>query len=106
MNTSSNDTPQLLYAGACPRCQWISKVLVTLSLGSMTRIPLDRAEADDFYRKRPEARGRPALVEGDRMTYGWQVLLSVPRLLVRIWWNRLAGRSRRADRAPSSQETR
>ena len=106
MNKPSTAKPQLLYAGECPKCRWISKMLIMLALGSMTRIPLDRAEAEQFYQDRPEARGRPALVEDGRMTYGWQVLYSVPRLLVRIWWQRLLQLLSRTNRSNSRPEVR
>lgn len=104
MNKPSTAPPQLLYAGECPKCRWISKMLVTLALGSMIRVPLDRAEAEQFYQEHPEARGRPALVEDGRMTYGWQVLYSIPRLLVRVWWQRLSRCLSRADRSNSGPE--
>jgi predicted DCC family thiol-disulfide oxidoreductase YuxK len=79
----------LLYAGACPKCRAVSRILIALSLGTMRRVPMEREEAHAFYDARPEARGRPALVAGEELTYGWPVVLAVPRLLARVWMQRI-----------------
>ena len=80
----------LLYAGACPKCRFLSRMIIILALGSMTRVTLDRAEAEQFYRvDHLEARGKPALVEGETMTFGWRVMIAVPRLILKTWWSLL-----------------
>lgn len=89
----------LLYAGACPKCRWMSFVIEKLALGALTRVPLERAEAFDFYREHPEAHGRPVLLDEGRLTFGWRVLHSVPRLILTVWWRRL----RRLLHLPSSR---
>jgi hypothetical protein len=81
--------PVLLYAGACPKCRFLSALLVWLSLGSLRRVPLDRPDAEQFYdRDHREARGRPAIVEDRRIIYGWRLILALPRLIARSWWER------------------
>ena len=81
------DQAILLYAGACPKCRFLSRLIVILALGSVRRVPLDRAEAENFYRvEHRDARGKPALVEGEKMTFGWRVVVALPRVLVRSWW--------------------
>jgi len=86
------DRAILLYAGACPKCQFLSSVIVKLSLGAIRRVPMEREEADRFYVEHREARGYPALVEGERFTYGLGVLRSVPRLILQTWWRALTRR--------------
>ena len=86
----------LLYAGRCGKCRFLSRAIVLLSLGTIERVPLERQEAEDFYiRKHPQARGNPVLVEGDKLTYGAAVLLSIPRFLLRSWLVRLGVTRRR-----------
>jgi predicted DCC family thiol-disulfide oxidoreductase YuxK len=77
----------LLYAGRCPKCRFLSAVVVALSLGTLSRMPLEREEVEQFYlRDHPEARGDPVLVERDRFTYGRRVFFAVPRLIAQTWW--------------------
>lgn len=92
------DPAVLLYAGACPKCRFLSALLVKLSLGAMRRLPMEREEARRFYFvEHPEAKGLPALAEGDRFTYGWRVVLAVPRLILRTWWTALTRRSQESS---------
>jgi predicted DCC family thiol-disulfide oxidoreductase YuxK len=89
----------LLYAGRCPKCRFLSALLVKLSLGSMRRVPLERDEARQFYRvEHPEAQGLPALSEGERFTFGWRVFFAVPRLILQTWWGALTHRNAETSR--------
>jgi hypothetical protein len=91
------DKAILLYAGACPKCRFLSALLVKLAIGSMRRVPMEREEAWHFYFvEHPEAKGLPALVEGERFTYGRRVFFAVPRLILQTWWSALT-RSRRPE---------
>jgi predicted DCC family thiol-disulfide oxidoreductase YuxK len=84
----------LLYAGACPKCRFLSALLVKLSLGAMRRVAMEREEAKQFYRvEHPDAKGLPALSEGDRFTFGWRVFFAVPRLILQTWWHALTRRN-------------
>jgi hypothetical protein len=86
--------PVLLYAGRCPRCRFLSRLIVALSLGMIERVPLDRAEAERFYYvEHPDARGRPALVDGDRMVWGWPVVPATFRVIGRTWIQKIRTRS-------------
>ena len=81
--------PLLLYAERCPKCRFLSRFVTVLALGALERVPLESEQARRFYdQEHPEAKGYPALVEGDRFTFGARVLLAVPRLIIRVWTSR------------------
>ena len=86
-------TSVLVYAGRCPKCRFLSRVIVALSLGSIVREPLDRAEAERFYYlEHPEARGLPALITDGELAFGWSVVPATFRALARQWLTRLRGK--------------
>ena len=53
----------LLYAGTCPRCRFLARLILSLAAGSIKGMPLTEAEWRDFYADElPESRGWPVLV--------------------------------------------
>lgn len=78
--------PLLLYAGSCPKCRFLSWLVVALSLGVVRRVPLERPEWKRFYEvDHPEARGYPVLFRRGRPVLGARVFWMVPVVLIETW---------------------
>lgn len=61
----------LLYADSCPRCRWMAKVVLWLSAGSITGLPLEESAWRRFYDEElPESRGSPVLVRDGAPHWG------------------------------------
>jgi len=76
----------LLYAQGCPKCRFLSAVLIVLAAGALRRVPLERTEYAGFYEDHPEGRGYPALIDDGRVTAGRAVFAAVPLFVVKSWY--------------------
>jgi hypothetical protein len=82
------EKPLLLYAGSCPKCAFLSRLVVLLSLNTIHRVPLERPEWEKFYfEDYPQARGYPVLFVEGQPIFGARVFLAVPVLIVKTWLN-------------------
>jgi len=79
----------LFFKRQCPPCAFVSRLAVVLSLGVIRRVPLDSAQARDFYAQYPALEGMPVLVHGARVVAGPAVFLAIPRVVAVRWWQRL-----------------
>jgi len=77
---------RLFYKSTCSPCQWMSKLAVFLSLGTIHRIPISSEEAKDLYRSNPEKEGQLILVLGKQNIFGPMVFAAVPRCILMAWW--------------------
>lgn len=85
--------PLLLYAGRCPKCRFLSRLVTLLSLGVVRREALDAHAGWQFYRHDyPQAGNYPVLFVDRRPFFGAVVFLAVPWLIVRAWHRALARR--------------
>ena len=78
----------LYYQGYCRKCQIISKWVVGFSLGTITRIPLEReASIQIFFEEYPKAKGYPILFMFGKPIYNYWVFLGVPLAIVVGWFD-------------------
>lgn len=64
----------LLYAGSCPRCRFLARLILALSAGRMTGVALSEPEWRAFYaHELPESRGSPVLVRNGKPYWGLRV---------------------------------
>lgn len=91
--------PTLFFKRGCPPCRCMSALVVLLSLGLVTRVPIDSDEARELYRRYPHQEGQLVLLERRRVTFGRRVFLAVPRVLLTspVVLARLALRGRAGD---------
>lgn len=82
---NQQQTAVLFYKPGCPPCRTLSKLVVVLSAGTIRRVGITDAEAEELYAKYPEQRGRLVLIDGDRVTFGRRVFLAVPSVIARTW---------------------
>jgi hypothetical protein len=93
---SNPERPLLLYAGSCPKCRFLSRCVVLLSLKTIRRVPLERDEWEKFYYvDYPQARGYPVLFIKGRQVFGAHVFLAVPLLIIKTWINFLLNQFKR-----------
>lgn len=94
----------LFFKRQCPPCVVLSRLAVVLSLGAVRRVPLDAAQARDFYAQHPALEGMPVLVHGGRVAAGPAVFLALPRVVAARAWQRLralgGARDRRGPTGP------
>jgi hypothetical protein len=65
----------LLYAGTCPHCRAMARMIILLSCGQIEGLPLNRDEWRAFYdRELPQSRGRPVLFRRGVATWGPRVI--------------------------------
>lgn len=79
--TAAKTGPVLLYRATCPRCRFLSRLLVGLSLGTLRRIPVDSDEARELYDLHGQERGKLAVLHRGRFTTGGRI---VPALGIAI----------------------
>lgn len=61
----------LLYAASCPRCRWMARVILWLSAGAITGLPLQESAWRRFYDEElPESYGSPVLVRNGKPHWG------------------------------------
>jgi predicted DCC family thiol-disulfide oxidoreductase YuxK len=95
---TASDQPTLFYNGRCPSCQKLSRLAVRLSLDTIRRVPLDAAEAAQFYSRYPRYAGQILLIDGARITAGLRVFGALPRTVLSHWLRNIPA-FRRRDRA-------
>jgi hypothetical protein len=84
--TVPRDRPVVVYAGSCPKCRVLSRLVVLASFGAVVRMPLEAPEWQKLYwEDLPEARGSPVLVVGNRLVYGRRVFPAVASVVARSW---------------------
>ncbi len=74
--------PTLFFKPTCEPCQWMSRLAVALSLGTIRRVAINSQEADALYRRYPGREGQLVLIEGQRVTFQRRVFAAVPRLIL------------------------
>jgi hypothetical protein len=84
-NQGTTIRPALFFKETCPPCQWMSKLAVALSLGTIRRVPLGSDEARDLYARYPEHDGQLVLIERHHTTFGRLVFAAVPRVIITTW---------------------
>jgi predicted DCC family thiol-disulfide oxidoreductase YuxK len=89
----------LFYNGHCPPCQNLSQLVVRLSFGTIRRVPLQAAEAAEFYSRYPRYAGQILLIDGTRIAAGLRVFAALPRTVLAQWMQMLSGCRRRRDAA-------
>jgi predicted DCC family thiol-disulfide oxidoreductase YuxK len=77
--------PHLFFDGHCPPCQWMSRLAVRLSLGTIRRVPLESAAAQRLYDRYPQARGQLVLLYRDHMYFGRPVFAALPPVVLGHW---------------------
>jgi len=98
MNVTLSHTrirPRLYYRATCPRCRVISRVVICLSLGLVSREPMASAEARRVYAAFRQEQGRPALFYRGCFVTGWRMvpaigaaMFNLPIAIVSIWKTR------------------
>jgi hypothetical protein len=81
--------PVILYRARCPRCRFLSRLLVAISLGMLRRIPVDSAAAHEIYDRYGIERGKLALLYRQRLRTGRFIVLSLWLALVDSGLNRV-----------------
>jgi glutaredoxin-related protein len=88
--------PVLYYAGTCPKCRFLSKLVVRLSLNTIKRFPLEKDKMIEFYYiQHPEAKGYPVLFIGEKAILRYKVFFAVPFVIVLSWLRRIKGFQKR-----------
>ena len=82
---STGQAATLLYSNRCPKCRFLSAVLVRMSIGMLRRVPIEGSGSAAFYDQHPEGRGYPALIDEERITTGPAVFMAVPLFVLRAW---------------------
>ena len=80
----------LLYRATCTKCRALSLVVVSLSLGSVRRVPLSSPEASTLYEAHSMRPGKFALVGHRRMFTGWRAFPGLVALAVLAIRSRLS----------------
>jgi hypothetical protein len=76
----------LFYAAGCPKCRVLSRLIVIASAGLLRRAPVNGGEAEAWYERHPERRGKLMLVHGDEsVVLGRWVYPAMPMVLARAW---------------------
>jgi hypothetical protein len=65
--------PALLYRATCPKCCWLSFMVVSLSCGWVRRIPVDSPEALQLYTRFGQPHDRLALLYHGGFRTGWTI---------------------------------
>lgn len=90
----------LLYRASCRKCRLLSRLAEITSCGTIHRVAMDAAAAEQLYERRPETRGKLALFAGERVWSGIGVvpagLILAVRGLARALGEAFAGRARRS----------
>jgi hypothetical protein len=85
--------PVLIYRDTCPKCRFLSRLVVLASLHSIHRIPIRSVDAENIMRLHPEISGKLALFHHSNAATGWSVVPLAMKCVVRSWitrwWPRL-----------------
>lgn len=78
--------PLLIYRDTCPKCRFLSRLAVMLSLGSIERVSLVSARAQGLTQEHPEIEGKLTLLYPTGSVTGWNVVpASVRHTLGRVF---------------------
>jgi hypothetical protein len=75
----------LLYRQSCPRCRFLSRIVVVLSGRGVRRVPNDTPEAAELYERLGETVGKLALLHRGRLHTGRRVF-AVAALAIADGW--------------------
>jgi hypothetical protein len=87
LTAASANRPLLLYRDTCPKCRFLSKLLVRLSLNRIERVPIASARAAEVVRLYPGCHQKLTLMDKGRFAIGWRVVPKAASCLLRSWFH-------------------
>ena len=81
--------PTLFYAGRCPKCRFLSALVVATSLNFIRRVPIESDEDYQFYKNYPQAAQKLVIFHDlfgkEGLVIGRSVFVMTPFIILRIW---------------------